>query len=99
MFELIKNILDYYSLIIRSMFILYAINIFYILLKEKYISIRRKKEYEYYSNSEKYNEKYNNNLVIFNKIIKNNELYYNYFKIVKNKKNDIYIFNIYTIKD
>lgn len=75
MFELIKNILDYYTVIITSMFILYIINLLYILLKEKYISIRRKKEYEYYSNSEKYNK----NLVIFNKIIKKNESYYNYF--------------------
>jgi hypothetical protein len=79
MFELIKNILDYYAVIITSMFILYIINLLYILLKEKYISIRRKKEYEYYSNSEKYNEKYNKNLVIFNKIIKKNKSYYNYF--------------------
>tara|TARA_B110001450_G_scaffold49563_1_gene46171 strand:- start:687 stop:923 length:237 start_codon:yes stop_codon:yes gene_type:complete len=78
MFELIKKILDYYSFFITTVFFAYIINLFYNLLKEKIISIRKKNEYEYYSNYSN-NEKYNKNLVIFNKIIKNNELYYNYF--------------------
>tara|TARA_B100001142_G_C14145624_1_gene582414 strand:+ start:348 stop:587 length:240 start_codon:yes stop_codon:yes gene_type:complete len=79
MFELIKNIVDFYSIIIITIFIVYIINLFYILLKNKYISIIKSKELEHYINSEKYNEKYNKNLVIFNKIIKKNELYYKNF--------------------
>ena len=79
MFELIKNIIHFYSIIIITMFIVYIINLFYFLLKEKFNSIKKKKYYEYCNNSEKYNKKYNKNLEIFNKIIQNNELYYNYF--------------------
>jgi len=80
MFELIKNIVDFYSIVIITMFIVYIINLLYFLLKDKNISlIKKKKINEYYNNFEKYNENYNKNLEIFNKIIQNNELYYNYF--------------------